>query len=145
MVVKSAAPLGSWQGFLLACLLTLPTQAPAQTTPDTVSNPLLAVFGDGPLADSTLAVLRREGFRVADRSALALERARREGRRLPPAALAVMVSVQLDPSTQQHVLVAELLDVNAVERLRRAIVQWPARREFWAEPLLEALQQLFAP
>jgi hypothetical protein len=106
---------------------------------------LLAVFGDGPLADSTLAVLQREGFHVADRSAHALQRARRDGRRLPPAPLAVMVSVHLDPSTRQHVLVAELLDVKAIERLRRVILPWPAGREFWAEPLVQAVHQLFAP
>ncbi len=145
--MNRGTPMGSWgPGFLLACLLVaLPAQAPAQTTPDSVGNQLLAVFGDGPLADSTLAVLQREGFRVADRSAHALQRARREGRRLPPAPLAVMVSVHLDPSTRQHVLVAELLDVNAIERLRRVIIPWPAGREFWEDPLVQAVHQLFAP
>ncbi len=147
VTAKPRKPMRSWWlGCRLSVLLaTFPSASPAQTMPDSIHSRLLAVFGEGALADSTMVVLTRAGFRVADRSAHALQRARTEGRRLPPAELAVVVNVRPDPSTQQRVLVAELLDINAIQRLRRASVPWPVSHELWAASLTQVIDLLFMP
>jgi hypothetical protein len=58
---KPELPIWSWTLWCILSVLVafLPSPSAAQAIPDSMHNRLLAVFGEGPLADSTMAVLAR--------------------------------------------------------------------------------------
>ena len=113
------------------------------TIPD-VSNRLIAVFGARPLSDSALVNLARRGLRVADRSPAAIERARREKRRLDPAQVAVLVEARYDSLARAPILVASLLDVTSLKRLRLTSVLLPKAGMAWGPALDTVLTKLLA-
>lgn len=111
----------------LACLVIGLFQSPAARAQsaagsDPLRQQLIAVFGEPALVDTTMAILANHGYRVADRSPAALTEARRQGRELEPAKLAIVMQVRPDPSGAGHRLIAELLDVQAIRRLHRTWV-----------------------
>jgi hypothetical protein len=112
----------------------------ADTIPD-ISNRLIAVYGVRPLNDSAAAVLRRMGLRVADRSPGFIERAQREHRRLEAATIAVLVEVRPDSMVSGPILVASLLDVMTMRRLRLSSALLPPRGP-WGVAMTTALTQL---
>ena len=112
------------------------------TIPD-VTNRLIAVFGARPLSDSTLVNLERRGLRVTDRSPQAIDKARREKRRLDPAQIAVLVEARYDSMARAPIMVASLLDVTSLKRLRLTSVLLPRGRP-WGPSLDTLLTQLLA-
>ena len=74
-----------------------------------------------------------------------LERARREGRRLEPARLAVVVSVRTDTLAHVPIVVAELLNVETLNRVSLASARWPEPGQPWGEVLAKVVRQVMAP
>jgi hypothetical protein len=109
-----------------------------------ISSRLIAVFGARPLSDSTLVNLARRGLRVTDRSPAAIEKARREKRRLDAAQVAVLIETRYDSLARAPILVASLLDVASLRRLRLTSVLLPARGRPWGAALDTVLTRLLA-
>ena len=131
---------------LAAACLTPAVRGHAQTSQARpFAADLVAVFAEHPLADSAVALLARDGFRVADRSPDALARAQRERRQLDPARLAVVVSVRFDTLARAPIVVAELLNVETLSRVSMASARWPERGQPWGDVLAKVVRQVMTP
>ncbi|HEY2825710.1 MAG TPA: hypothetical protein VGI83_09215 [Gemmatimonadales bacterium] len=112
------------------------------TIPD-VTNRLVAVYGNRPLSDSALVMLARRGLRVTDRNPQAIEQAQRQHRRLDAAQIAVVVEVRYDSMARSRIIVASLLDVMTLRRVRLSSALLPANRP-WGPAMDTVLTQLLA-